>query len=485
MKRLLLALTLLLSLQTSHAQQPGIDERTKATEHARQVLKDFESAFSLLANPYVTNAAERTEAARRMRSSVRPDARFENDLVPGSSISKTISFDEYERMAFTRYRKSGLACLFEWEEAEFRTVAGGYLVLFYGKKSLFGSYDDLQRLQLENVRCRAGVLMQMNGKQVVHAGIAFWDTDWREKSDNTTPLTSQRHPLAYVTLPETIDELARKINRSIDRNATRKIAVEEITFDGLGISNDFSRQVTGMLKSSLAKLRSDMETDFGPGSAGPVLKIRGSYRKSGDLLTIGIQLFDHRDSPASPAIEAQILLSNISDTDIAPAESLIREALRVQAITAADQKKGRPDALLLEVVTNKGFGPQSYREGDTMTVKVRANRPCIVRMIYQDAAKNLVRLRNDDFAIAPEAVGKWVSIPEHFECAAPFGFEMLLAYATEGKFRPMEKTQSQNGFTFILDDLQNVVDLTTGSAENGQVAKEIIPITTQPRRKAF
>ncbi len=488
MKGLLIVLIVIFPLHCSFGQALSPYHKIKSAERAKQVLKDFESAFGLLTNPYITDREERDEANDRMYASLRSDARFENDLIPDNKGTRTIDFDEYKRIAFIGYKKSGLACHFDWEEAEFQSIPEGYLVLFYGKKSLFGNYQGQKRLQLENVPCRAGIFLKMDGNQVKEARIGFLDTDLKKKSNSTVSLTDQRNPLELLTLPEVIDKLAGQIIRSLPEKEIWKLFIEEITFDGLGVSNDFSKQLTGTLKSSLARLSGNIQTDL-TGSIGPgsQLKLKGRYYKSGNFLKIGVQLFDGLGHATGFGLSSEILLANIPNAGIEPAGQLIEDASRVQAIVAAgkeDEPVARDDDLLLEVSTDKGYGPQSYREGDIMTLKVRANKPCTVRMIYQDASKNIVQLRNKDFTITTDAVGKWIYMPEQFECAAPFGFEMLFAYATEGKFKPIEKTQSQNGFTFILDDLKNVVELTTGNGERQKIAKYTIPITTQPRRKA-
>ncbi|WP_353720046.1 hypothetical protein [Dyadobacter sp. 676] len=486
MKRLLMVLIFVLPLRCSFGQGLSAYYRVRAAERAKQVLKDFESAFGLLTNPYVTDTGEREEAEYRMQANLRPDARFENDLLPDNKGTKTIDFDEYKRIAFIGYQKSGLTCHFDWEEAEFRAVPEGYLVSFYGKKTLFGRYQGNKPLELKDIPCRAGVFLRMDGNQVAEARIGFLDTNLKEKGTETLSLTDRRNPLEYITLPEVIDKLSEKILRSITQNGVRELFIEEITFQGLGISNDFSKQLTGTLKSSLTRMNNGIRIDLLTRGLEPMLKLRGGYATSGNFLKIGVQLINDREQPVGPALLAEILLSNIPNAEIEPDTQLMQEASHAQAITATDDDRpGNGEELVLEVITNKGYGPQSYREGDRMTLKVRANKPCTVRMIYQDASRNLIRLRNDDFAIVPDAVGKWIGLPEQFECAAPFGFELLLAYATEGKFKPIEKTQWQNGFTFILDDLKNVVELTTEQGKKKQIAKSIIPITTQPRRNTF
>ncbi|MCF0069401.1 DUF4384 domain-containing protein [Dyadobacter sp. CY261] len=492
MKRLLFVM--LIVVFPSHcalAQELSTYYKFKAADRVKQVLKDFESAFGLLTNPYIVDPEERDEATYRMRASLRDDARFENDLIPDNKGTKTIDFNEYQRIAFISYKKNGLTYHVDWEEAEFKAVADGYLVLFYGSKSLFGSYQGQRRLQMEAVPCRAGVFLKMDGNRVTEAKIGFMDTDLKEKGKGAISLTEQRNPLEFITLPEVIDKLSEQIVRSIPKNGVQRLAIEEITFHGLGVSNDFSKQLTGTLKSALTRMNGNIQIGLSTTrSLETLIKLKGSYQKTGNFLKVGVQLFDGYDQPVGQELFAEILLLNIPNTEIEPAEHLVQEAQHIREITkkkivAVDEPVSKPEKLLLELSTDKGYGPQSYREGDIMTLKVRANKPCTVRMIYQDAAKNILRLRNDDFTISTETVDKWIEIPEKFECAGPFGFELLLAYATERKFKPIEKTRKENGFTFILDDLQNIVNITSESDDKEKISQCTIPITTQAKRKLF
>jgi len=489
MKRLLTVLFFVLPLHCSLGQELSPYYKIKAADRVKQVLKDFESAFGLLTNPYIIDPEERDEASYRMRASLRDDARFENDLVPDHKGTKTIDFNEYQRIAFISYKKSGLTYHIDWEEAEFKAIPEGYLVLFYGSKSLFGNYQEQKRLQVENVPCRAGVFIKVAENQVTEARIGFMDTDLKTKGKSTISLTEQRNPLEFITLPEVIDKLSGQVARAIPKNGVQKLAIEEVTFQGLGVSNDFSKQLTGTLKSALTRISGGIQVGLSATrSLEALLKLKGGYQKAGNFLQIKVQLFDGYDQPVGSEIFAEILLLNIPNAEIEPAEHLVREAQHLCEITGkktAHEEMPTASALMLEVSTDKGYGPQSYREGDIMRLKVRANKPCTVRMIYQDAAKNLVRLRNDDFRITADGVDKWIDIPEQFECAAPFGFEMLLAYATEGNFKPIEKTKEQNGFTFILEDLKNVLDITAANNGREKVTQCSIPITTQAKRKLF
>lgn len=472
MMRLLSILALACTVSCGWAQQLSPYNEAKAIDRARQTVRDFESAFALLTNPHITDRDERDVASYRIGTLVRADARFENDLVPELK-NTTVGLAEYLRIAANGYASGGLSYRTSWTAAEFQPAADGYLVLLYGTKSLSGNYEGRQPLRLEAAPCRAGVFLKLNSHHIAEAQLGFLDTDLTGKGIKTIALTDRQPGPGAMTLPDAVDQLAAQLAR---QHTGASMAVEELTFQGLGISNDFSKQITGMLKAALT--RQPALTLVNPAeqtATAGTLKLTGSYLPAGEMLSITMKVNTGQE------LHAAVPLTSLPDSDFEPAPRLVQEASRVRELmTLAGIRNEAPaGALRIEVSTDKGPGPQLYREGDLMRLKVRASKPCMVRMIYQDASRNIVRLRNADFRIPSEAAGQWVDIPESFECAAPFGLEMLMAFATEGNFKPIGKTETQDGITLILDDLRKILDATVGSS----VASSMTPITTEPRRK--
>lgn len=483
MKGLILVLAFLLPFQVQ-AQEISEYFQIRAAERVKQVLKDFESAFGVLTNPYVTDPDERADANNRMWASVRTDARFTNDLVPQNKGSKRIDFAEYCKIASAAYQQSGISLHFEWEQAELKPIQEGYLALFYGTKSIYGKYQNQKLVRQEDLPCRAGVFVTLKDNQVTEAKIGFIDTNLSEKGRKLISLTSRKNPLEFVTLTEVVEQLALKISQTIPQKSTRKLSVEELTFNGHGVSNDFSKQLTGMIKSSLTRLNHDIAIDTGGvRSSEHYLTLKGDFIHAGNFLKINVRLFDIENKAIGSKSSSDILLANIAREDIEPDVHLLKEAEHIRDITSGSESDTPAEAhnakeIFLEVGTDKGFGPQTYREGDIMKLKIRVNKACTVRLIYRDAAGNLIRLRNNDFEIRTGSVNQWVEIPERFQCAAPFGLETLFAYATTGTFKPIGKLRHSDGYTFIMDDLKTVI----GNSMDSSVAKCIVPITTQPKR---
>ena len=109
------------------------------------------------------------------------------------------------------------------------------------------------------------------------------------------------------------------------------------------------------------------------------------------------------------------------------------------------------DQFQLEVWTDRGQDALLYGQGELMKIYLRSNRPCYVRLIYilADGQKTLLL---DNLPINAESVNRSLSVNElkdlDFECAAPFGAEMLVAVGRTDQFDPL-KTVEKDGYDFL------------------------------------
>jgi len=109
------------------------------------------------------------------------------------------------------------------------------------------------------------------------------------------------------------------------------------------------------------------------------------------------------------------------------------------------------DQFQLEVWTDRGQDALLYGQGELMKIYLRSNRPCYVRLIYilADGQKTLLL---DNLPINAESVNRTLSVNElkdlDFECAAPFGAEMLVAVGRTDQFDPL-KTVEKDGYYFL------------------------------------
>lgn len=114
----------------------------------------------------------------------------------------------------------------------------------------------------------------------------------------------------------------------------------------------------------------------------------------------------------------------------------------------------------LSVMTSKGSGHQVFTEGERMRIAVKAEKPCFLRLVYHAADGNKVLLlENVPMTVSEE--GHYVTVPQDFECSAPFGVETLQLFACTALFPPL-KTHAQDGFIFIEDDVAAVNTKTRG-----------------------
>jgi len=117
--------------------------------------------------------------------------------------------------------------------------------------------------------------------------------------------------------------------------------------------------------------------------------------------------------------------------------------------------------LQVEVWTSKGNENVLFNDGEEMQIYLRVNRQAYVRLLYilADGSKTLLF---DGLYIDQSKVNHVVEVPEVFECANPFGAEMLVAVARTLPFDLLE-TEEIDGYFFIQsDNPKEVADLTRG-----------------------
>jgi hypothetical protein len=130
-----------------------------------------------------------------------------------------------------------------------------------------------------------------------------------------------------------------------------------------------------------------------------------------------------------------------------------KAALADQKVFSRDEIAG--GGLTLEAWTNKQTQGNLFTGGEAMKVLVRVNMPCYLRFIYHMADGKRVLLLDEYFMDASK-VNVAYEIPQEFECAAPFGGEVLQLLARTGKFESI-RTQQVDGYDYLQDELKNVV----------------------------
>lgn len=104
--------------------------------------------------------------------------------------------------------------------------------------------------------------------------------------------------------------------------------------------------------------------------------------------------------------------------------------------------------LEVDVWTDKGRDPVSYKDGETMKVFGRVNQPVYLRLLYILADRRYTLLQ-DNYYIDPSRVNNDIEIGK-FVCTPPFGGEVLVVAARTEKF-PSIETYKENGYDFLVD----------------------------------
>jgi hypothetical protein len=121
-----------------------------------------------------------------------------------------------------------------------------------------------------------------------------------------------------------------------------------------------------------------------------------------------------------------------------------------------------PEGLLISVTLDRGPGT-AYREGEEIRVTVQSNRDCFLHLVYCDAeGKNTLifpnassdpggSIRGGVPLLLGEGAGGFT-----FEVTAPFGAEMIRAYAAVKLFRTPAGTPAEGGATLLAGDADGV-----------------------------
>ena len=103
--------------------------------------------------------------------------------------------------------------------------------------------------------------------------------------------------------------------------------------------------------------------------------------------------------------------------------------------------------LQVEMWTNKGSEHLLYTKSETMKVFVRVNREAYIRLLYI-LANGRRTLLYDNYYINQSRANRVVEIPQEFECAPPFGAELLVVAARTEEF-PSIQTYENDGYFFL------------------------------------
>lgn len=451
----------------------------------KDAVQNFQSCIgSLVGRPAKSqDINEHRNANSEMNTYIAPNCRIQNDLlVQGQKGTLMLDFQEYFKNIPSSYPE-GLTYEIDLKNAEFsnefRSTSQGYLVDVYATKSLSGTNKKRQELQIDNAPCRIGVYVNAIGNSAKSCKISYIDTDMSKKGKTFS--LKDGNPFDFQTLDETMQTVAKQVSEMVKQKGLKKLQVTTFTYDNKNVIDDFSIKVTSVFRNELTKLNPTLEITAPSRSWDDQVSIQGAYKVKGNFVEFVAQLQSEQKTPIGKPVIDRILRKNLAPADVVIPEQIEAVTEVKNIIENIPTIVPSISTLKFEVVTNRGINSLVFTEGDTMRLAVRANKPCIVRLIYRQMDNKLILLRNKDFRINEYELNKWVEIPEDFVCTPPFGAEFLIAYASTESFALL-KTHPDGDNTIIDNSLIETkkISLSRGMGNKGvPVIEKVLQITTK------
>ena len=186
--------------------------------------------------------------------------------------------------------------------------------------------------------------------------------------------------------------------------------------------------------------------------------LKGSYWEQGDSLKLFSNLYKKKENKIIASANVFIPQKFITQTNLEIKPENFEMAYKDFKNFNTDEIIG--DGLSLDVWTNKGSENLIFRQGETMKVFVQVNMPCYIRFIYHQA-DSLRVLLYDTLYIDISKVNKKYKIPEEFECATPYGAEVLQICVQNKQFDHLE-TIYQDERNYLKADLNKIISITRG-----------------------
>ena len=260
-----------------------------------------------------------------------------------------------------------------------------------------------------------------------------------------------------------VDGIARAVVFQLSKQVkqpTGKVLLAPFTYQDTRMSSRFSHQLLAALESQIGqvvKWKTVNQThrsggDFRPRSSqvmrdlakdvGATLLLSGTYWENGDQITLRATLRDVETGE----VKAGVVVAfdrEVKTLNFKP-QNYKQMLIEQRAFAEGEFVSG---GLQVEVWTNKGSEHLLYTEGETMKVFVRVNREGYIRLLYilADGRRTLLY---DNYYIDQSKVNRVVEMPEEFECAPPFGAELLVVAARTEAFPPI-RTYESDGYHFL------------------------------------
>ena len=454
------------------AQQLSPYEKLHLMNQAVEVMRQIESQ-TIVYTSMQSNSDEVIQTKRSLDSNIDPEAQIYNDVFNGS---KVIDYNQY----FNILKNNNFdTWSFTWERVVLVNSANesAYIVKLYGKKSI---HVPLKGVKITDSPCRAVFKVKYLSYNNYVVKLSILDQNTHDQDIAQAKDIAQLNSIQnIISVEDIVKKLAQDLSKNIN-STVKNVDIQTFTYSNTGIVTEFSHKLTGLLRTQLTSINKSLDTRVSR-QWGQEMKIVNKYQKTGNELILTSQWYNQQNQPKGTAFSVNMPFININDPNIIPNQSRIDTAQTINSVLVSDNYL--PTLLSLEVTTNKGKGPQTFTENETMVLAVKVNKPCYVRLIYLDAIGRLTLLRPDDFKVIDTLLNKWVDVDQASVCSKPFGVERLIAFACPEAFDTL-KTHQEDGYTIIDQTLEEVKKISTkarGMANKGiYVAEFFIPITTMP-----
>lgn len=265
----------------------------------------------------------------------------------------------------------------------------------------------------------------------------------------------------------TVDDAAWFMSYTLGHQVSPKqyaVSVNPFSYQDTKMSSSFGRYLKSVLEQKLTEVAKWTVAQDARGAKWVAL---GSYWMLGDNLKLLLQVRDLQTGEIVAGAESDMPLKAAESQGLSLTPQNFIQAMKDQKVFTENEVVS--GGLQVEVWTDRGRDGVVYAKGDTMSVSIRANRECYVRLIYHmaDARRNVLL---KSFHIPMDKANLVVPVPQSFICSPPFGAEVLQVFARTEDFEPVE-TESIDGMDIIKEDLATFVGQTRGmkAVKNQQV----------------
>lgn len=366
----------------------------------------------------------------------------------------------------------------------------GYAIVYAKRTDLSNYYNEVVKRNLTQITERIGTITKMidaNSRDEALRLISECQTLFREAEEAQTLLVAINKIASddlvkysdYSKLHSELDEQSGKIrkadNLSIDEAASiltselsrqknllvSPIKLSYFTFQETGMNSPFSRRMQIALEQKLIAAGISIDKSIETGSNSVSTKgtlISGTYWEEGNSIRVICIAKSIETGKPIASTEVKLSAEKLAQANLQTKPENFQEAYANMRVFSKGEIEGGD--LKVELWTNKGADNLIFTEGEHMKLSVRANKECYLRVIYHLADGQKVLLL-DNYYISTDKVNKVYELPYEFECSEPFGVETLQLNAQELAFGGL-RTQKQDGYEFIVDDMQTILVTTRG-----------------------